>query len=144
VLEPGCRSRRLVPARANLPKVRARGSPAAGGSGPGSEKQGATPTFKRTFGFHPLLAFLDHGSGGTGDSLAALLRPGRAAANDAADHIEVLTAALCQLPVIARRERPHPGAQLRPTEAPTAGASRSSRPTAEPGNATGASIPTSM
>jgi hypothetical protein len=34
----------------------------------------------------------------TGESLAALLRPGRATANEAADHIEVLTAALCQLP----------------------------------------------
>jgi len=28
-----------------------------------SEKEGATPTWKRTFGFHPLLAFLDHGPG---------------------------------------------------------------------------------
>ena len=63
-----------------------------------SEKEGATPTFKGTFGFHPLLAFVDHGTGGTGESLAGLLRPGRATANDAADHIEVLTAALAQLP----------------------------------------------
>jgi hypothetical protein len=63
-----------------------------------SEKQGATPTFKRTFGFHPLLAFVDHGSAGTGEPLAALLREGRAGANDAADQIAVLDAALAQLP----------------------------------------------
>lgn len=63
-----------------------------------SEKQGATPTFKRTFGFHPLLAFADHGSDGTGEPLAALLRQGRANANDAADQIAVLDAALAQLP----------------------------------------------
>lgn len=31
-----------------------------------SEKQDAAPTYKRGFGFHPLLAFIDHGPGGTG------------------------------------------------------------------------------
>ena len=41
-----------------------------------SEKEGATPTFKRGFGFHPLLAFVDHGDGGTGEPLAGMLRPG--------------------------------------------------------------------
>lgn len=63
-----------------------------------SEKEGATPTFKRGFGFHPMFAFADHGPGGTGEPLAGLLRPGRATANDAADHITVLDAALTQLP----------------------------------------------
>jgi hypothetical protein len=63
-----------------------------------SEKQGAQPTFKRGFGFAPLLAFADHGLGGTGECLAGLLRPGKATANDAADHIAVLTDALAQLP----------------------------------------------
>ena len=63
-----------------------------------SEKEGATPTWKRTFGFHPLLAFLDHGTGGTGEPVAGMLRTGRATANDAADHIAVLTDALTQLP----------------------------------------------
>ena len=63
-----------------------------------SEKEGATPTFKRSFGFHPLLAFVDHGVDGTGEPLAALLREGRANANDAADQIAVLDAALAQLP----------------------------------------------
>ena len=41
-----------------------------------SEKEGATPNFKRGFGFHPMLAFVDHGDGGTGEPLAAMLRPG--------------------------------------------------------------------
>jgi hypothetical protein len=63
-----------------------------------SEKQGATPNFKRGFGFHPMLAFVDHGEGGTGEPLAAMLRPGKANANDAADQIAVLDA-LAQLPV---------------------------------------------
>ena len=63
-----------------------------------SEKEGATPNFKRGFGFHPILAFVDHGGGGTGEPLAAMLRPGKATANDAADQIAVLDAALAQLP----------------------------------------------
>lgn len=63
-----------------------------------SDKEGATPTFKRGFGFHPMLAFVDHGAGGTGEPLAGMLREGRAGANDAADQIAVLDAALAQLP----------------------------------------------
>jgi hypothetical protein len=43
-----------------------------------SDKQRAAPTFKRTFGFHPLCAFVDHGPGGTGEPLAIRLRPGNA------------------------------------------------------------------
>ena len=63
-----------------------------------SEKEGATANFKRGFGFHPILAFVDHGAGGTGEPLVAMLRPGRATANDAADQIAVLDTALAQLP----------------------------------------------
>lgn len=63
-----------------------------------SEKEGAAPNFKHGFGFHPMLAFVDHGAGGTGEPLAGMLRPGRANANDAADQIAVLDAALVQLP----------------------------------------------
>src|SRR5215218_387828 len=40
-----------------------------------SEKEGATPTWKRTFGFHPLLAFLDHGPGGTASRSPACCAP---------------------------------------------------------------------
>ncbi|GAC1359741.1 MAG: IS1380-like element ISMsm3 family transposase [Acidimicrobiales bacterium] len=60
-----------------------------------SEKQGAAPTYKRGFGHHPLLAFLD----ATGEALGAILRPGNAGSNTAADHIELLAMALTQLPV---------------------------------------------
>ena len=63
-----------------------------------SEKEGATANFKRGFGFHPMLAFVDHGAGGTGEPVVGMLRPGRANANDAADQIAVLDAALAQLP----------------------------------------------
>jgi hypothetical protein len=68
-----------------------------------SDKQGAAPTFKYGYGFHPLLAFVDHGVQGSGEALAALLRPGSAGSNSAADHITVLDAALAQLP---EHERP--------------------------------------
>ena len=60
-----------------------------------SDKQDATPTYKRGFGFYPILAYLD----ATGEGLAGLLRPGRAGSNNAADHLAVLDAALAQLPV---------------------------------------------
>ena len=60
-----------------------------------SEKQGAAPTYKLGFGFHPLLAFLD----ATGEALAGILRPGNAGSNTASDHVELLAMALAQLPV---------------------------------------------
>ena len=72
-----------------------------------SEKEQAAPTFKRGFGYHPLCAFLDHGSEGTGEPLAIHLRPGNAGSNTAADHITVTKAALAQLPpaLLARSRR---------------------------------------
>lgn len=60
-----------------------------------SDKQDAAPTWKRTFGFHPLLAYLD----ATGEALAGVLRAGNAGSGTATDHIEVLADALAQLPV---------------------------------------------
>jgi hypothetical protein len=63
-----------------------------------SDKEGAEPTHKRGFGFHPLCAFLDHGQHGTGEVLAVDLRPGRASAWHSADHITILDTALAQLP----------------------------------------------
>jgi hypothetical protein len=63
-----------------------------------SEKELASPTFKRGFGFHPLCAFVDHGAAGTGEPLQIMLRPGRAGSNTAADHIAVTRQALKQLP----------------------------------------------
>lgn len=67
-----------------------------------SEKELASPNYKRGFGFHPMMAFVDHGIGGTGEPLTAMLRTGRATANSAADQIGVLDAALAQLPEASR------------------------------------------
>jgi hypothetical protein len=43
-----------------------------------SQKEKAAPTWKKTFGFHPLAAFADHGAGAGGEPLAILLRAGNA------------------------------------------------------------------
>ncbi len=59
-----------------------------------SDKQGAAPTFKGGFGYHTLTAWCDN----TGESLAAMLRPGNAGASTAADHITVTDRALAQIP----------------------------------------------
>jgi Transposase DDE domain group 1 len=67
-----------------------------------SEKEQAAPTWKKTFGFHPLAAFADHGAGAGGEALAILLRPGNAGSNTAGEHIEAARLALAQLP---RRQR---------------------------------------
>ncbi len=67
-------------------------------------KENSASTWKRTYGYHPLLAFLDRPDISGGEALAALLRPGNAGSNTAADHIIVLTEALASVP-----------AQYRPT-----------------------------
>jgi hypothetical protein len=63
-----------------------------------SDKEDAAATWKKTYGHHPLTAFVDHGPGGTGEPVAALLRPGNAGSNTAADHITTAQLALAQLP----------------------------------------------
>ncbi|CQD13567.1 transposase, IS4 family [Mycobacterium europaeum] len=68
-------------------------------------KELAAPTWKKTYGHHPLLAFLDRPEIGGGEALAGLLRTGRAGSNTAADHISVLAQALASLPA---RWRPDP------------------------------------
>ena len=68
-----------------------------------SEKEHAAPTWKKTFGFHPLAVFADHGPGGSGEALAVVLRPGNAGSNTAADHIEAVRLAQAQLPRHQRR-----------------------------------------
>ena len=87
----------------------ARGRVWAAGDGPGtltldfdatlvrshSDKQDAAPTHKGGFGFHPLGVWLDE----TAEPLAAILRPGNAGANDAADHVQLLGEAAGALPV---------------------------------------------
>ncbi|HMU81602.1 MAG TPA: IS1380 family transposase [Microthrixaceae bacterium] len=57
-------------------------------------KTGTSATYKGGFGFHPMFCFAD----ATGETLASLLRPGNAGANDIADHLAVLDAAIAQLP----------------------------------------------
>ena len=68
-----------------------------------SEKEKAAPTWKKTYGFHPLAAFADHGAEAGGEPLAILLRPGNAGSNTASEHIEVTKLALAQLPRKLRR-----------------------------------------
>jgi Transposase DDE domain group 1 len=68
-----------------------------------SEKENAAPTWKKTFGFHPLDVFADRGAGGAGEALAIMLRPGNAGSNTAAEHIEAARLALAQLPRRLRR-----------------------------------------
>ena len=63
-----------------------------------SDKEGAEPTHKMSYGFTPMCAFVDHGEHGTGETLALDLRPGKASPFNSADHIAVLSAALAQLP----------------------------------------------
>ena len=69
-----------------------------------SEKDQATPTWKKTYGFHPLTVFADHGGGGSGEPLAIMLRPGNAGSNTAADHVEATRLAQAQLPAHLRRQ----------------------------------------
>jgi hypothetical protein len=68
-----------------------------------SEKEQARPTWKKTYGFHPLTVFADHCSDGSGEPLAIMLRPGNAGSNTAADHITAAKLALAQMPRQVRR-----------------------------------------
>ena len=68
-----------------------------------SEKGKAAPTWKKTFGFHPLAAFADHGAGAAGEALAIMLRAGNAGSSTASEHIEAARLALAQLPQGLRR-----------------------------------------
>jgi hypothetical protein len=79
-------------------------------------KEGAAGTYKHTFGFHPLLAYLDRGKA-PGEPLAGLLRPGNAAAGAAADLVELVDLALvqlpaCDLPVLVRSDSAGASTQL--------------------------------
>jgi hypothetical protein len=59
-----------------------------------SNKQGASATFKKGWGFHPLAAWCAN----THESLAMLLRTGSAGSNTACDHVRVLSDAIAQIP----------------------------------------------
>ena len=89
----GDKTRALKAIRAARAAARQRAWALAGDTGPGadgglvtvdidativtacSEKEQAAPTWKKTFGFHPLAVFADHGAEGSGEPLAIVLRP---------------------------------------------------------------------
>ncbi|WP_408056172.1 transposase [Streptomyces ureilyticus] len=74
-----------------------------------SDKQDAVATWKKTFGHHPLMGFVDHGRGGAGEPVAGLLRPGNAGSNTASDHIEAARRARSAAPTLpARAADTHP------------------------------------
>ena len=73
-------------------------------------KENAAATWKKTFGFHPLLVFLDRPDIAAGEALAGLLRAGNAGSNTTADHITVLGQALQSLPVSYRPGPDNPDA----------------------------------
>jgi len=65
-----------------------------------SDKEGAAPTWKKSYGFHPLAAWCAN----TRECLNMLLRPGNAGSNTFTDHEQVLAAALKQVPARFRRK----------------------------------------
>ena len=69
-----------------------------------SDKEQAAPTWKKTYGFHPVTAWADHGQHGNGEPTAIVLRAGNAGSNTAADHIEATRLSLAQLPRHLRRK----------------------------------------
>jgi hypothetical protein len=68
-------------------------------------KEGAAGTYKGSFGFAPLLAYLDRGQA-PGEPLAGILRPGNAPPGDTADLVELVDLAVAQLPAAASQQRP--------------------------------------
>ncbi|MDA8356867.1 MAG: transposase, partial [Actinomycetota bacterium] len=73
-----------------------------------SEKETAEPTWKKTFGFHPLLCYLDRPEVSSGEALSGIVRGGGAGSNTAKDHICVLDLALACLPEEARPRKGDP------------------------------------
>jgi hypothetical protein len=59
-----------------------------------SEKAQTASTFKKGWGYHPLLVWLDNSN----EALAGMLRPGNAGSNTAADHIQLTDEAFSQIP----------------------------------------------
>jgi Transposase DDE domain group 1 len=64
------------------------------------DKEGAAPTWKKGYGFHPLAAW----AANTRECLAMLLRPGNAGSNTFTDHWDMLAAAIRQVPARFRRK----------------------------------------
>jgi hypothetical protein len=59
-----------------------------------ANKEQAASHYKGGYGFHPMFCFADD----SGEALAAILRPGNAAANSGADQLEVVDLAIASLP----------------------------------------------
>src|SRR4029450_11248267 len=70
-----------------------------------SDKDGAAPTYKHSYGFHPILVTCDN----TGELLAVKLRPGNAGANTAADHLAIRAEAIAPGPAGPRGRLLIPG-----------------------------------
>lgn len=85
-------------------------------------KAQAAPTWKKSFGHHPLLAFLDRPEIAGGEPLAGLLRKGNAGSNTAADHITVLEQSLASLPAGWRPDPHNPDAPTVVVRSDSAGA----------------------
>ena len=78
-------------------------------------KADTAPTYKGGFGFHPIYCFAD----ATGECLAVKLRPGNAGANNIADHVTVLDAAIAGLPdeiAVGHRPGDDPSLVRRPVQ----------------------------
>ncbi len=76
----------------------------------------------KSFGHHPLLAFLDRPEIAGGEALAGLLRKGNAGSNTAADHIGFMEQALASLPAQWRPDPDTDGAATVVVRSDTAGA----------------------
>jgi hypothetical protein len=87
-----------------------------------SDKELAAPTWKHTFGFHPIVCFLDRPEISSGEALAGIVRKGNAGSNTTADHIEVLDLALASLPEQARPRPDDPDGPRLVVRADAAGA----------------------
>lgn len=85
-------------------------------------KENAAATWKKSFGHHPLLAFLDRPEIAGGEALAGLLRAGNAGSSTAADHITVLEQALASLPAVWRAGPHDPSAPQVVVRSDSAGA----------------------
>ncbi len=85
-------------------------------------KAQAAATWKKSFGHHPLLAFLDRPEIGSGEALGGLLRAGNAGSNTAADHVTVLEQALASLPPGWRPDPHDPNAPMVVVRSDSAGA----------------------
>ena len=104
-------------------------------------KENAAATWKKTWGHHSLLVFLDRPDIAGGEALSGLLRPGNAGSNTAADHVTVLEQALKQLPAAYRPNPDDPAGQQVLVRSDSAGATHAFATACRDAGATGLSWP---